>query len=235
MNSQEISIQAKDGSFNAYVVGPDEGPAPGLVVIQEIFGINSVMRSIADSFAAMGYITVVPDLFWRQAPGIQLTDTGADLERAYELYGSFNEDTGVEDLIATLGALKNLDGCNGKVATVGYCLGGKLAYLMATRSDADCNVSYYGVGVEKNLDEIDKVRHPLLMHLAEEDELVTPEARAQIVAAAAESVLVNSYTYPEVGHAFARAGGSTYRPEAAELANDRTRVFLSLQLGNLRG
>lgn len=235
MNSQEITIQAKDGSFKAYVVGPDKGPAPGLVIIQEIFGINSVMRSIADTFAEMGYIAVVPDLFWRQAPGVQLTDTGADLERAYELYGSFSEDTGVEDLIATLGALKNLDGCNGKVGTVGYCLGGKLAYLMATRSDSDCNVSYYGVGVEKNLDELDKVRHPLLMHLAENDELVTPEARAQIVAAAAENVLVNSYTYPEVGHAFARVGGSTYRPEAAELANDRTRVFFSLQLGNLRG
>ncbi|NEO26021.1 MAG: dienelactone hydrolase family protein, partial [Kamptonema sp. SIO4C4] len=157
--SKEITIQASDGgSFQAYLATPNADLAPGVVMIQEIFGVNETMRGLADGYAAAGYLAIVPDLFWRQEAGVQLSDQKeADWKRAFELYQGFDEDKGTEDLIATLNTLRLMENCLGRVGTVGFCLGGKLAYLMATRSDADCNVGYYGVGIEKNLDEAETI------------------------------------------------------------------------------
>ena len=140
----DIKIAARDsGSFAAYVATPAAGTGgPGILVIQEIFGVNQVMRDLCDGFARQGYIAMCPDLFWRQEPGIQITDkTEAEWAKAFSLYKGFDEAKGVADLVASLEALRKYPGCSGRVGSVGFCLGGKLAYLMATRSDADCNVS----------------------------------------------------------------------------------------------
>src|SRR5216683_6653631 len=147
----DVTIRAADGgSFSGYLATPKGGKGPGILVIQEIFGVNKVMRDIADGYAAQGFTALCPDLFWRQQPGIQLTDQSeAEWKRAFELYQGFNEAKGVGDLIVSLEHLRGLPQSNGKVGTVGYCLGGKLAYLMATRSNADANVGYYGVGIDK--------------------------------------------------------------------------------------
>ncbi len=150
MSGTDITLTAADGgSFSAYLASPASGAGPGVVVLQEIFGVNQVMRDIADDLAAKGYFAIVPDLFWRQAPGIQITDkTEAEWARAFELYQGFDEDLGINDATVALNHLRTVPGCSGKVGSVGYCLGGKLAYLMATRSSADASVGYYGVGIE---------------------------------------------------------------------------------------
>ena len=229
----DLTIRAADGgSFSGYLAAPKGGKGPGIVVIQEIFGVNAVMRGITDGLAAQGYTALCPDLFWRQEPGIQITDkTEAEWARAFQLYQGFDEAKGVADLKATLAHLRALPACTGKVGTVGYCLGGKLAYLMATRSDADCNVGYYGVGIEKALDEAGKIGRPLMLHIAEQDKFCPPEAQAQVKKAVGKNPKVTIHSYPGVDHAFARAGGDHYDTAAAETANKRTSAFFKQHLG----
>jgi carboxymethylenebutenolidase len=228
----DITIAARDGgSFSGYLAKPASGHGPGIVVIQEIFGVNKVMRDITDALAKQGYLALCPDLFWRQQPGIQITDkTEAEWQLAFKLYTGFDVDKGVDDLKATLDHLRKADGCSGKVGTVGYCLGGKLAYLMATRSSADCNVSYYGVGIEGLLGEASRITKPLLMHIAALDKFVPPEAQAKIKEGLKSNKNVTIYSYPGVDHAFAREGGQHWNAPAAILANQRSAEFFRKHL-----
>jgi carboxymethylenebutenolidase len=229
----EATIRAADGgSFSGYLAVPASGKGPGVLLIQEIFGVNKVMRDLADGFAAQGCTVLCPDLFWRQEPGIQISDkTEAEWARAFQLYQGFDEAKGVDDLKATLAHLRELPSCTGKVGSVGYCLGGKLAYLMATRSDADCNVGYYGVGIEKALDEATRIRKPLMLHIAEKDQFCPPEAQAQIKATLGKNPLVTLHSYAGMDHAFARVGGQHYDKAAADTANRRTAEFFKTHLG----
>jgi carboxymethylenebutenolidase len=230
---KNVKINARDGGgFSAYVVKPETDlPAPAVVVIQEIFGVNDVMREICDNLAGAGYIAICPDLFWRQEPGIELTDkTEADWQRAFELFNGFDVDLGIEDLKATLDHIRRDKDCNGRVGTIGYCLGGKLAYLMATRSDADCNVSYYGVGLDELLDEAPQIKKQLLMHMAEKDKFTPMETQQKILGALNKHKNVEIHVYPDVDHAFARVGGQHYDKEAAHKANFRSADFLATHL-----
>jgi carboxymethylenebutenolidase len=229
----EIRIKAHDGGeFAAYLATPPGGAGPGIVLIQEIFGVNQVMRDLADGFAKQGYVVACPDIFWRQQPGIQLTDkTEQEWGRAFELYKGFNEAKGVEDLVATLAHLRGLKGCSGKVGSVGYCLGGKLAYEMATHSDADANIGYYGVGIEGALGEAAKIKRPLMLHIASEDQFCPKDAQQKIRDALGKLPLATLHTYDKCDHAFARAGGQHYDASAAKLANDRTAQFFKQHLG----
>ena len=227
----EIQIKVPDGSFSGYLALPKSTPAPGILVIQEIFGVNKVMRDLTDGFAAKGYVALCPDLFWRQEPGVQITDkTDAEWQRAFKLMQDFNQTKGVEDLIAALDVLRKRKECAGKAGTVGYCLGGKLAYFMATRSTADCNVSYYGVGIETVLDEAGAITKPLLMHIAEKDRFVSPEAQKQILDALGKNPRIEMHVYPGSDHAFAREGGAHWNAEAARQANQRTEAFFKKYL-----
>jgi carboxymethylenebutenolidase len=216
----DITIEGPDGSFGAYLAIPAKTPAPGLVVAQEIFGVNQVMRDVCDWLASEGYLACCPDIFWRIEPGIQLTDkTEAEWARAFELFGLFDVDKGIEDMKATLAHLRGRAECTGKVGSIGYCLGGKLAFLMATRSDADCNVSYYGVGLDELLGEADNITKPLMLHIASEDQFVPPEAQAAIKARLAGHPQVVIHVHEGRNHAFARPGGEHYHKEAADFAN----------------
>ncbi|HMK68220.1 MAG TPA: dienelactone hydrolase family protein [Stellaceae bacterium] len=228
----EITIRAADGgSFSAYQATPKSGKGPGVLLIQEIFGVNQVMRGLADGIAAQGYAVLCPDLFWRQQPGIQITDkTEAEWARAFELYKGFNEAKGVDDLKATLAHLRKLPACTGKAGSVGYCLGGKLAYLMATRSDADCSVGFYGVGIEGALEEAKNIKKPLLLHIAAKDQFCPPEAQAKIQAGLKGDAHVAIHVYPGMDHAFARPGGQHYDKASADLANSRTADFFRKHL-----
>src|SRR6266852_287172 len=145
-----ISIRAFDGGqFNAYLAVPSGGRGPGIVLLQEIFGVNQVMRDWADGYAARGFVAICPDLFWRQEPGVQLTDqTEAEWQRAFQLYQGLDEAKAVTDTAAAMAFLRQHPACTGKVGVVGFCLGGKLAYLLAARHTPDCAVGYYGVGIE---------------------------------------------------------------------------------------
>lgn len=229
----DIKIAARDGgSFTGYLAKPASGRGPGIVVIQEIFGVNQVMRAITDGMAKQGYVALCPDIFWRQEPGIQITDkTDAEWKRAFALFSGFDVEKGIDDLKATLDHLRKIDGCTGKAGTMGFCLGGKLAYLMATRSSADCNVSYYGVGIEGLLGEAGKIAKPLLMHVAELDQFVPPEAQKKIKDGLQGNKHVAIHSYPGVNHAFARIGGQHWNAAAAAQANQRTAEFLKKNLG----
>ena len=232
---KEVSITAHDGgSFSAFAVYPDADlPAPAIVVIQEIFGVNAVMRNICQQLAYAGFLAICPDLFWRQTRGVQLTDqTDADWARGFELYKGFNIDLGIEDLKSTLAFIREDKECTGKAATMGYCLGGTLAYLMATRSNADCNVSYYGTRVHEFLDEAKGIKKPLLMHIAEKDQYVPLDAQQKILQTLNKKAEI--HVYPGVDHAFARLGGKHYDKEAARQANVRTADFLATQLAKRR-
>lgn len=227
----DITINGRDGEFSAYLATPPSGSGPGLLVIQEIFGVNDSMRRMCDEFAAQGFVALCPDLFWRQEPGIQITDkTDEEWAKAFELFQGFDVDKGVEDLKDSLAALRGLDACTGKAGSVGYCLGGKLAFLMATRSDADCHISYYGVELDKLVGEAKAIRHPTLLHIAEEDEFVPKEAQAKVKKALAGHAQVTIFSYPGMPHAFARDGGIHYDAEAAKLANGRSAEFLQQNL-----
>ncbi len=228
----DITIDAPDGQFNAYVAKPSVTPAPGVLVIQEIFGVNQVMRETCDSYAEKGYVAICPDLFWRLEPNVQLTDkTDAEWQKAFDLMGRFDVDQGVTDLKTTLHALRDMDDCTGKAASVGYCLGGKLAFLMATRSTADANVAYYGVGLDTLLHEAQNITRPLLMHVATEDKFVPKDAQARIREGLADHEMVEIFVYEGNNHAFAREGGEHYDPAAASRANECTMTFLKQHLG----
>jgi carboxymethylenebutenolidase len=227
------TITAADGgSFSAYLALPETRPAAAVVVIQEIFGVNQVMRDLADQYAAQGYVAICPDLFWRIEPGIDITDQSeAEWQKAFELFQKFDVDLGVQDLIATLSHVRGLEACNGKAGTVGYCLGGKLAYLMATRSDADANVSFYGVGLDELVGEAETISTPYLSHVAENDGFVPKEAQAKFIPVLEANAHSTVHVYAGQDHAFARVGGQHYDQASADLANGRTAEFFSAHLG----
>lgn len=226
------TITAGDGgSFSAYVAMPTRLTAPAVVVIQEIFGVNQVMRDLTDAYAKAGYIAICPDIFWRIEPGVDITDKSeADWQKAFELFGKFDVDAGVEDLKATLAYARGISGCTGKAGSVGYCLGGKLAYLMATRSESDANVSFYGVGMDELLDEASNITKPYVSHIAAKDGFVPPEAQAKILPVFEAHPLITPYVYAGQDHAFAREGGEHFDAAAAELANRRTQDFFTQHL-----
>ena len=228
----DIRIQSPDGEFGAYLAKPAGGEGPGILVIQEIFGVNKDMRDHCDHLAAHGYVALCPDIFWRQEPGVQITDQSeAEWAHAFKLYQGFDVDKGIEDLKVALEHLRGLDGCTGRVGTVGFCLGGKLVYLMAARSDVDCSVSFYGVGIDELLGEKDGITTPTMLHIAEEDGFVPKDAQARIREGLAGHSQITLHGYPGVDHAFARHGGVNYDAEAARLAEERTAAFFSAHLG----
>lgn len=228
-----ITIKATDGagSFSAFIVEPKTRPAGVVVLIQEIFGVNQAMRDIAAWVADIGFIAACPDLFWRIEPGIDITDkTDAEWKQAFELFQKFDQAKGIADLKATLAAARSLPGSNGKVGTMGYCLGGRLAFMMAEQSDADINVSYYGVGLDDLLGDLGKVTKPLVVHIADRDEYFPAEGRARVVTAVKHNSLIACYNY-DANHAFARVGGVHWDGRCATIANGRSAEALAKALG----
>jgi carboxymethylenebutenolidase len=227
-----ITLKGKDGEFGGYLASPASGKGPGIIVIQEIFGINDFVKEIADHYASLGYFALAPDLFWRQEPGVVLTDkTEEHWKRAFALMQGFDIDKGMVDIQTAITHLRGVPGVTGKVGAVGYCLGGQLAYLAATRTDADASVGYYGVYIQTRLDESKNIKKPLLLHVAGKDQFVPPEAQKQIIDGLKGNANVTIHTYPEMDHAFARTGGQHYDKANADLANSRTETFFRKNLG----
>ena len=231
MSGKDITVQGPDGSFGAYLASPASGHGPGVIVIQEIFGVNDVVRQICDAHAARGRFALAPDLFWRLEPGVQLTDkTQEDWGRAFGLMQKFDADKGVTDIQASISHLRKVAGVSGKVGTVGYCLGGQLAFLSGTRTDSDANVGYYGVMIQNRLTEAGNLKKPLMLHIAEKDAYCPPEAQKQIIDGLKGNPLVTIHSYPNMDHAFAREGGQHYDKAFADLANSRTDSFFRQHL-----
>lgn len=229
----EVTIRAEDGGeFSAYLSLPqiNKGKVPGIIMMQQIFGVNPEMRGFTDDFAAQGYVAICPDLFWRQQPGVQLIPGQGDaFQKALGLAQKIDHGKAVDDLKATMAFLRAHPACNGKIGTVGYCLGGLLAFLMAARSDADCNVGYFGVGIEKEIADAAKVARPLMLHIPEKDRHVP--AAAQAIVTEALKGRAQLHLYPDADHAFNRVGAASYDAAVTMLAYDRTASFLKQHLG----
>jgi len=226
-----IVIEGRDGTFGAYVVHPKTLPAPAVIVLHEVFGVNADIREHCDELAEQGFFAVAPDLFWRLEPGVDLGVTSeADWQHGFRLYQAFDRDAGARDAKDTIDAVRKLPECSGKVALLGYCLGGLMAFLTAARYGADAAVAFHGGETERYLDEASGLDTPLLMHLAEEDEYMPKPAQAEIKAALADKPNVTIFSYPGQWHAFSRNGGTHYDAGAAALANQRTSEFLHRQL-----
>jgi carboxymethylenebutenolidase len=228
-----ITVERHDGAFAAYIARPRALPAPAVVVLQELFGVNADIRKTCDELAEQGFLAVAPDLFWRQEPGVDLNVTSeADWQHGLRLYGAYDRDAGAKDVKDTVNAVRKLPECNGKVAVLGYCLGALMVFLTAVRCHGvDAAVAYHGGDTEKYLGEVDGLNAPLVMHLAEEDEFISKAAQAEIKAALSKKPNATVYSYPGQNHAFSRHGGAHYNAEAAALARERTYAFLNRQLG----
>ena len=228
-------IAIRDG-MNGYIVQPTNPNGAAIVVIQEIFGINAVMRDVAGDLAKQGYVALAPDLFWRLEPGVDISDqTDAEWKKALDLMSRFDVAKGVEDIKATIDLLRTMPGIK-KVGAVGYCLGGLLAYLTAARTNVgistkvDASVGYYGVNIQNHLAEAPWIDKPLLLHMATEDGFVPKPAQEQIITALGEIPTVTVHRYDGVDHAFVRPGGKHYDKAAADLANQRTAAFFHRHL-----
>ena len=227
-----ITVKQQEGTFAAYIARPKTLPAPTVVVLQELFGVNADIRKTCDELAEQGFLAVAPDLFWRQEPGVDLNVTSeADWQHGLRLYGAYDRDAGAKDVKNTIDAVRSLPECNGKAAVLGYCLGALMVFLTAVRCyGVDAAIAYHGGDTEKYLGEVDGLNAPLLMHLAEEDEFISKPAQAEIKAALAKKPNTTVYSYPGQNHAFSRHNGTHYNVAAAALANGRTSEFLRQQL-----
>ena len=218
MASDRITIDLPSGDHMAAYLARPDGPQSnmGIVLLQEIFGVNAKLRAVADRHAAIGIATIVPDLYWRQERGVDLDPAKqADTDRGMALMKGMDQDQAAQDALAAADHLRGLDGGPTRIGAIGYCIGGKLAYLVSMQSGVEAAVSYYGIAIYAALDKAAEARMPLLLHLAEDDKLCPPDAQAEIKAAFAPMPNVEIMTYPGVGHAFARRGGdATYAPPA---------------------
>jgi carboxymethylenebutenolidase len=229
--NRTIDVQTPDGTFQAYIARPAVLPAPAIVVIQEIFGVNADLRDTCDELAAHGYLALSPDLFWRMEPGVDLSDqTDAEWKKGFALYTAFDYGAGVADIASTMQLARSLLGASGKVGLMGYCLGGLMTFLATARRGADASVIFYGGNTEKHLNEAKAIKSPLMMHLGEEDEYISKEAQQAIISALAGNDLTQVFTYPGCSHAFARHRGIHFDKDAAQLANGRTADFFQLHL-----
>ena len=219
METSTITLKLRDGEMVAYLAIPDGTPAGAIIAVMEIWGVNDTMRAHAHEFAEAGFICLVPDLFWRQEPGLELSDTDPkDAEKAFDLYYFFDYDLGVRDMEDTMAYLRTIEGGNGKVGTVGYCLGGKLGFLMCCRTDIDCAVAYYGTYIEHSIAEAPNLHRPFMLHQAMADAWVPPAVCHFIRRQLAPNPLVEIHDYEGADHAFARHGSPVFDAQHAARA-----------------
>ncbi len=219
-----VQVQGPDGALKAYVARPAGAPRGAVVVIQEIFGVNSVMRGKAAWLAREGFLAVAPDLFWRIEPGVELTDqTDGEWKRAIELMNLLDKNASVGDIVATLAHARSMGAA--KVGVMGYCMGGYLAFLAACRTDTDASVAYHGGGIHTALGEAGAIKKPLMLHNPMKDAFIPLEALKTIRETLADNPLVTVHEYADQDHAFTREGGKHYDADATQLSDSRTIEF----------
>lgn len=230
--SERITIRTPEGSFGAYLARPGHAPAPAVVVLHDIYGLDAATRSTCDELAAQGFLALGPDLYWRMEPGAELDEHDpAQLGRALDLQAAFDVERCVNDVTEVIAQARALDGCTGRVGTLGFGLGGLASFLAAACSDADAAVACWGAGIEQYLCGLRSLRSALLLHLAQDDEFVTPDLQRSITAALQGHPRAEVHVHPGCGHGFARPGGRRHDAVAAARAQARTLDFLRLQLG----
>lgn len=231
MSATNATITALDneGTIPAYVARPDADSSRAIIVIPEIFGVNAGIRQKCDDWAAEGYLAIAPDIFWRFAPGVELNpDVEADLKEAFGYFGQYDAELGVKDIEAAIHWLH--DQGASKVGCVGFCLGGRLAYLAATRTDVNASVGYYGVMIDQMLGESHAIAHPLMLHIPTADHFVDAEAQAKIHEALDPLPKVTLHDYAGLDHGFAATSGDRRDDAGAQLADGRTKAFFAEHL-----
>jgi carboxymethylenebutenolidase len=224
-----VQVAGPDGAFKAYVARPAGTPKGAVVVVQEIFGVNAVMRGKADWLAREGFLSIAPDLFWRIKPGIELTDqTDGEWKQAIDHMNALDKNAALKDVAATLTHARSMG--PSKAGVMGYCMGGYLAFLAACRTDTDATVAYHGGGIHAALGEAGGIKKPLMLHNPMKDAFIPVEALNQIREALAPNPLVTVHEYAEQDHAFTREGGKHYDAAATEIANSRTIAFFNQYL-----
>jgi len=225
-----LTIATPNGEFAAYLARPAGTPTAAIVVIQEIFGVNAGIRRKCDRLAEAGYLALAPDLFWRLEPGIELDpDVKPEMERGLELMGRLDQDAAVRDIEATIRRARAESG--GKVGCVGYCLGGRLAFMAACRTDVQATVGYYGVGIDGLLREAHAIAHPVLLHVPTADHFVSADAQTAMHAGLDEHPRVTLHDYEGLDHGFATEFGARRDEAGTTLADERTAAFFKAQLG----
>lgn len=231
LQTAQVAIPSHDGQFfGAYLALPPSGVGPGLVLVQEIWGVNAHIRAVADQYALDGYVVLAPDMFWRQEPGVDLQYTEADTQRAYQYRSALDAAHAVHDLQATARALRDRAEVSGKVASLGFCMGGRLSYALAATGEVDAAVCYYGGGIQTQLDLAPAISVPILFHYAALDDHIPPSAVAAVQAAFAGKPSAQFHIYPGVGHGFNCWGRPLYNQRAAALAHGRTLQWLAEHL-----
>ena len=229
--NETIPTLEGDASFGAYVARPQGAPRAAIIVIQEIFGVNPGIRQKCDKLAAEGYLAVAPDLFWRLTPEVSLDpDVESEFQTALDLMGKFNQDAGIRDIEATIRHIRTALGV-AKVGCVGYCLGGRLAFMTAARTDIDASVGYYGVGIDGLLGEKHAIAHPVMLHIPTNDGFVPRETQAAMHEGLGDHPKVTLHDYEGLDHGFATEHGKRRDEQAANLADSRTAAFFAEHLG----
>jgi carboxymethylenebutenolidase len=227
-----IPTLENDAEFGCYIARPDGSPKAAVIVIQEIFGVNSGIRAKCDKWAKAGYLALSPDLFWRLQPGVELDpDMPEEFQKAIDLMMKFDQDQGIRDIEAVIHHARKALGSGAKVGCAGYCLGGRLAFMTACRTDISASVGYYGVGLENLIRESHAIAHPVMLHIAGADHFVTPEQQKAIHEGLDNHPKVTIHDYPGLDHGFAAEMGKRRNEEGAQLADKRTADFFAQHLG----
>ncbi|WP_108125196.1 dienelactone hydrolase family protein [Saccharospirillum mangrovi] len=231
MNATWIDIPTRDGQqFQGYLSLPPTGRGPGIVLLQEIWGVNHHIRTVADQYALSGYTVLAPDIFWRVEPRIDLEYNEAGNERAFALAGTVDRDQATLDIADAVDCLKARGEVDGKTAVLGYCLGGQLAFRTAATGRPDAAICFYGGKTVNYLDEADRVSQPILFHHGEQDTSIPPADIAAIKTAMSGNSQAEFFEYPDAGHGFNCWGRPLYNQPAAALAQARTLKFLAKYL-----
>lgn len=230
VTTQWIEIDSADGKFGAYLAIPHTRKGPGIVLIQEIFGVNEHIRSVAEQYAADGYLVIAPDLFWRSGHRIELTYDEAGWKRAVELMNATDVGKAQTDIELAIDALKAQPGLDGGIASIGYCFGGLLSYHTAANGLVDVAIAYYGGGIQNQLDRADEIEVPLLMHFGEQDSHIPLEAVEKIAERFENNDNVEIVVYPEAEHGFNCSHRDSYNQRAAAEAHGNTLIFLGQEL-----
>jgi carboxymethylenebutenolidase len=226
-HSKWLEVAAEDAAFEAYLAIPHTRRGPGIVLIQEIFGVNQHIREMASQYADDGYVVLAPDIFWRSAPRIELGYDGADREKAISIAKHTDYSKTLKDLAATTQALRALPELKGKIAAIGYCLGGRLAYLMAASKQVDAAIVYYGGGIQNQLERSTEIEAPILFHYAEEDSSIPLSAVAEVKERFHGRDNAEFHLYIGAHHGFNCPYRAAYQQQASALAHGRTLVFLA--------
>lgn len=227
---EQVKSLSGDAEFPCYIARPEGKASAAIIVIQEIFGVNKGIRAKCDHWASKGYLAIAPDLFWRINEGTDLDpDVESEFQQALTLMNEFDQDQGIRDIEAAIHYAQTEIGSH-KVGCVGYCLGGRLAFMTACRTDIRASVGYYGVGIDGLLGEKHAIAHEVMLHIPTADGFVPADAQAAMHAGLDDHPKVTMYDYEGLDHGFATEFGSRRDDKAATLADNRTEAFFKEHL-----